>query len=133
MNTAREDKQTIYELINGSRNLDEYPVKESDSVVNEFEVGSFCSNAYKEVYEANQRVCKRLGIEEDEDIDCIIFNLHKITEYISKKMYDYGEQYAYLDSDTDLGKIVNFFNKLSDNKKEKFMKFLSSLNKMMNE
>lgn len=134
MNTAREDfKQMIYELVNGSRNLKEFPVKESTKVVNEFERGSFCSNAYQEAFNANERICKKLGVDEDEDVECIISNLHSITEHISKKMYDYGEEFAYQDENTDLGKIVNFFNKLSDNKKEKFMKFLSSLSKMMNE
>ena len=45
---------------------------------------------YKEVYDANRRICERLWVEEDRDVELIIGNLLKIGEYQSMKMYDYG-------------------------------------------
>lgn len=45
-----------YDLMMGSRNLEDYPVKESEVVTNEFEEGMYCNHAYNEVYDANRRV-----------------------------------------------------------------------------
>ena len=63
---------------------------------NEFEEGMYCDSAYNEVYDANRRVCERLDVEEDDDVECIISNLLGIAKHISMKMYDYGEYYACL-------------------------------------
>ena len=35
----------------------------------------YCDSAYNKVYDANRRVCKRLDVEEDDDVECIISNL----------------------------------------------------------
>lgn len=35
-------KYLIYDLMMGSRNLEDYPVKESEVVTNEFEEGMYC-------------------------------------------------------------------------------------------
>ena len=68
-------KQLIYDLMNGSRNLKEYPVIESKYVENEFGQNKFYNRAYEEIYKANQRLCRRLNAEEDTDVECIISNL----------------------------------------------------------
>ena len=91
----------------------------------------YCSKANENVYYANQRLCERLGKEEDEDVECIISNLLNIGEYLSLKMYDYGEFYAQKFVDSNVDKIISFYNNLSKGKKAKFMKFLYSLDKAM--
>ena len=88
-------KCLIYDLMMGSRNLEDYPVKESEVVTNEFEEGMYCDRAYNEVYDANRRVCERLDLEEDDDdVECIISNLLGIAKHISMKMYDYGALFS---------------------------------------
>ena len=42
-----EFKCLIYELLIGVRNLEEYPVEESEVVQDEFKEGLYCSNAYE--------------------------------------------------------------------------------------
>ncbi|MDE6908563.1 MAG: hypothetical protein K2P21_10455 [Lachnospiraceae bacterium] len=87
-----EEKQRIFQLMNGTWDLEKYPVPEAGMVENEFEEGSVCSILYEEVYNANRRICERLGVEEDRDVELIIGNLLKIGEYQSMRMYDYGVQ-----------------------------------------
>ena len=87
-----EFKEKIYNLMIGAFDLEHYPIKESQYGVNEYEDGEFCSKAYEEVYNANCRICERLGvdIDEDKDVELIINNLLDIGKYLSMKMYDYG-------------------------------------------
>jgi len=87
---SEELKKLIYDLMNGSLDLQNCPVKESDIVKNEFAEGEVCSRLYQEVYDANRRICERLGVEEDKDVELIISNLLQIGEYECMKMYDYG-------------------------------------------
>lgn len=83
-------KQTIYELMNGTLRLEEYPVEESDVVANEFAEGKLCDALYQEVFLANMRLCARLGVDEDADAEIMITNLLEIAKQLSMKMYDYG-------------------------------------------
>lgn len=45
---------------------------------------------YEEVYKANRRICERLGVEEDKEVELTISNLINIGKHLSMKMYDYG-------------------------------------------
>ncbi len=87
-------KQMVFDLMCGSLDLESFPVAESRQVENEFKDGRFCSQAYSEIYNANQRLCDRLGTEEDKDVECIISNFFDIVHHLGMKMYDYGELYA---------------------------------------
>lgn len=89
-----EFKRMIYELMNGTLDLERHPVPESRIVKNEFEDGGMCSNLYKEVFEANRRICERFGLEEDKDVEIIISKLLQIGEYECMKMYDYGALFS---------------------------------------
>ena len=77
-------KCLIYDLMMGSRNLEDYPVKESEVVTNEFEEGMYCDSAYNEVYDANRRVCERLDVEEDDDVEWKA-NLSKVKIQVGKQ------------------------------------------------
>lgn len=131
---AKENfKRLIYELMNGSRNIDEYPVKESRYVENEFIGDKVCNLAYQQIFEANQRLCERLDTDEDVDIGCIISSYSTIMEHLCMKMYDYGVLFSHLkNGDNDLDSIIHFFYGLNDEKKENFMKMLYTLNHMIN-
>ena len=65
-------------------------MEESKYVKNEFSLGGFCDEAYQRVYNANRRLCERLGVEEDKDVESIITDLLDIGEYLALKMFDYG-------------------------------------------
>ena len=56
-------KEMIYDLMNGQIDLEKYPAQESNIVKNEFEKGMPCDVCYEQVYEANKRLCERLGVE----------------------------------------------------------------------
>ena len=64
-------------------------------VENAFADGSLCDRLYQEVYQANLRLCKRLGqTEADPDVETIINNLLEINKQIGLKMYHYGQTFA---------------------------------------
>lgn len=91
----REFRQLVYDLMNGSLDLEKAPVKERDYIKNEFAEGEYCSEKYREVYEANMRLCRRLGnLAEDSDVEIIITCLLEIQEYMCMKIFDYGWMYA---------------------------------------
>lgn len=89
---SEEFKEMIYNLMIGTFDLEHYPIEESQYVSNEYEEEKFCYKAYQEIYNANCRICERLGvdIDEDNDVELIINNLLDIGKYLSMKMYDYG-------------------------------------------
>lgn len=124
-------KCLIYDLMIGSRNLEDFPVKESEVVENEFEDGMYCDSAFKDVYDAKQKICERLDMEEDYDVECIISNLLCIAKYLSMKMYDYGEYYATKNGDNNINEIINFYVGLSEGRKKKFMEIIYSLENLI--
>lgn len=78
----------IYDLMTGSINLKELPPSQNLCITNEFENGSICDTAY----EAKNRICQKLGVVEDKDLESIIDNLLTISRHLSLKMYEYGNQ-----------------------------------------
>lgn len=86
-------RQLIYELMNGC--LERFPAEESRYVEDEFAEGKYCEKKYQEVYDANVRLCERLGTsKEDRDVETIINRLMEIQEYLCMKMFDYGWMFA---------------------------------------
>ena len=66
-------KMFIYDLMTGNIELSSYSCKESE-----------------EIFDANLRICSKLGVQEDEDVECIVSNFFDILQYLSLKMFDYG-------------------------------------------
>lgn len=91
---SKEFKERLYEIMNGYFNSGRDSFPECEIVKDEFAEGSFCSMRYKEVYDANRRICSRLGVEEDKDIETMITGLLEIGKYQCFKMYDYGMYYS---------------------------------------
>lgn len=85
-----ELKEKVYELMCGSWNLEDYPVPESTWVSDAFAKDKPCDRLYIEVCEANERLCERLHVAEDADIECIIGNLLEIAHILSLQMFEYG-------------------------------------------
>ena len=80
----------VYDLVNGVR------IRKPDDpdVESLFTDGQVCERLYNEVYEANLRLCERLGVEEDRDVEVLINSLLKICERVGKRMYRYGAKYG---------------------------------------
>ena len=91
---VREFKELIFDLMNDSLDLKNYPVAESKYVENEFSKGSFCDEAYERIYNANRRLCERLGVDEDKDVESIIGELLDVGRHLALKMYDYGARFS---------------------------------------
>ena len=89
--TNSEFKWLIYDLMNGSLDLEVNTTEKGRYVENEFSEGKMCQMAYAEILDAYQRICKRLGVgEEDKDIEVIMNNFNIIMRHLCMKMYDYG-------------------------------------------
>ena len=64
-------------------------------VENLFEEDACCMKLYAQVYDANQRLCERLGVvDEDDDVEIIISNMMDIERIVSMKMFEYGWKFA---------------------------------------
>ncbi len=88
-------RELIYELMNGYLDLEKVPIEESRYIKDEFAEGEYCETKYREVCNANMRLCKRLGnYDEDEDVETIINCLLEIQEHLCMKMFDYGWMFA---------------------------------------
>ena len=83
-------KERIYELASG------YFTKEVDHVVDgveiqdEFHEGSTCSQLYEEMAELEKKICEKMRVNEQRDLERIIDCMDAITKEIAMKMYDYG-------------------------------------------
>ena len=60
-----EFKTKIYDLMNGSYNLEEYPVAESSLVKDEFAEGEYCEKLYSQMLEAYEREHRQTSKHED--------------------------------------------------------------------
>ena len=68
--SSKEFKNLIYDLANGSLDLEHFPVAESKYVENEYEEGKLCSRLYSEMCDDN---------------------LMDIGRHLSIKMFEYGQ------------------------------------------
>lgn len=87
----KEQKERIYELMQGDIDLEKFPVKEAAIVKNEFMNGSYCDELYEGVIKSKISICNQLGVDECPEVEIIISNLFLMMRYFSYKMYDYSE------------------------------------------
>ena len=78
--------QLIYNRLMGyeEQTILELPVE------NLFAEGSRGDGLYEEIYAANLRLCQRLGVEEDRDIQLILDRCDQITRLVAEKMFHYA-------------------------------------------
>ncbi len=79
----------VYDLLTGECS----PTANDPIVENMFAEGRICEELYNDVYEANLRLCERLGVQEDVDVELIINSLLRISKLLSRKMFQYGAKY----------------------------------------
>ena len=87
----RQLKDRIYDTLNGANMMGDYV----EGVENLFAPGEDCEVLYSRVMDAYERLCRRLGVqEEDEDVEIIIGCMMDIERRLSCAMYDYGAKFA---------------------------------------
>ncbi len=57
---------------------------------NTFGPGLPCHRLYQEIFDANCRLCQRLGVEEDADVECIVDCFGEIIRDLCLRMYHLG-------------------------------------------
>ena len=63
-------------------------------VINAFSEDSYCMEQYRKMRDAYDRLCDRLGVEdEDKDIETIISCYMGIQQELCKLMFAYGQQF----------------------------------------
>lgn len=61
-------------------------------IADAFAPGERCAGLYEEIYQTNRKLCVRLGVEEDGDLERIISLFFEINRELCMRMYDYGVQ-----------------------------------------
>ena len=83
--------EEVYETLNGNM----LPETAVPGVENLFVPGSACEVLYSQVYDAERRLEKRLGVEPyDDDVEQIISNLQDIQWLMCQRMYYYGAKFG---------------------------------------
>ena len=79
--------EVVYDILMGNR-------MEHPSIIpveNLFEEGSTCDRLYSDIFDANQRLCRRLGAQgEDEDVEIIIGSFFSLMRIVGERMFYYG-------------------------------------------
>lgn len=71
------------------------PQARLEGVENAFAPGTDCAKRYGQMLDAYERLCNRLGVEEeDEDVEIIITSMMAIEREISQRMYLYGAKFG---------------------------------------
>ena len=80
--------ENVYLTLTGEL-LEEYVIP---GVHNAFAQGSRCDELYRQIYEANMRLCERLGkTDDDADVELIINNFLEMNQILCLEMYRYGQ------------------------------------------
>lgn len=80
------EAQRVYDLLMG--NL----IEEDDRIKNAFTQGELCDQLYCRIYAANERLCKRLGVAEDRNVEEIIDCFFEMNRELCLKMFLYGAE-----------------------------------------
>ena len=65
-----------------------------EMIPDEFRTDASCGEWYSQIYELKNKLAKRLGKEEDRDIEQILTLYSRIYEYMAYKMFEYGRIYG---------------------------------------
>ncbi len=88
------NRELLYSTMTGEIDEERFYLNYGGVVQNEFVAGSFCDTAYEKIFSANQRLCNRLGVQTDKDLEEIITNMFAISKHLALKMYDYGVYFS---------------------------------------
>lgn len=85
-----ETKEKIYEAISGMyAGLENYEI-EGIRVKDEYGPEGDVRKIYEQVFEARERLNKRLGVDDDKDVHEVVSGMEDIMKIVGMKMYEYG-------------------------------------------
>jgi len=91
MEEMEQDFQRIFQIVTGSVEA-EYPFR---WVENAFAPGTQFFEAYEEIWDARQRLCRRFDLDVSEmDLERIMNAIMDLEEDLGRRMFCYGIQYA---------------------------------------
>ena len=82
------DFELIYESMLGLL-TEEYALPD---VNNAFVPGSYCDRQYTRMRDAYERICQRLQVEEDRDLDVMVEAMEKIQKELCRRFYIIKEE-----------------------------------------
>lgn len=82
--------ELIYQILNGDIEEGGVALPDGIEVVDEFGEGRECAQLYDRIYKAKLRLGKRLGTDEDSDVEEIIGCMDQITRILAMKMFECG-------------------------------------------
>ena len=71
-------------------------------VENAFAPGAPCDTLYLQAYEARLRICQRLGVDSDPDMEFLFHNMEEISRILGCKMFACGAEFQRVQSITPL-------------------------------
>lgn len=61
-----------------------------DGISDEYTPGSYCDQLYCQASLARDNLCRRLGVDEDPDLEVIFDSFCDISAHLCRKMFEYG-------------------------------------------
>ena len=89
------EEETIHLIYDTLADLTAEPFRLS-GVENAFTPGSECDVLYTQAYEAGRRICGRLGVECDPDLELLMHSMEEISRILGCKMFRFGEKFSRL-------------------------------------
>ena len=68
---------------------EEYAVADVD---NAFVPGSYCDRQYARMREAYERICQRMQVEEDRDLNIMVEAMEKIQRELCRRLFHYAKE-----------------------------------------
>ena len=78
----------IYESMLGLL-VEEYALPDVD---NAFVQGGYCDRQYARMRDAYERICQRLGVTEDKDLDIMVEAMEKIQRELCRRIFHYAKE-----------------------------------------
>lgn len=61
-----------------------------EGIADEYAPGSYCDWLYSKAVLARERLCQRLGVSDDPDLEVIFDSFCDLNAHLCRKMYEYG-------------------------------------------
>lgn len=91
---STELAERVYDVVLGISDGEDCPAPPVGCVENAFADGARCDQLYERMHDTAERLCKRLDVEEDRDVETMIESWMDMMHIVSIKMFEYGVQFA---------------------------------------
>ena len=92
---STELAERVYDVVLGISDGEDCPAPQVGCVENAFADGARCDQLYQRMHDTAERLCKRLDVEEDRDVETMIGSWMDMMHIVAIKMFEYGVQFAW--------------------------------------